>query len=199
MKQATYKMTGKSQLLLSCDKLADPLDPLTIAHKELTNNKKKTEETHILIAKSQWRGCMYWDDKEGVYMPSQNVRATLVGGAKLNKLGMQIKRGIMMVDDIVPLDYGKKLTLEQLWAQKFLDRRSVVISAKRVMAYRPMFKDWSLTFDLQFDEAILDENEIMQSFENAGKFVGIGGFRPEKGGTFGRFTIEQIGKAVEIH
>jgi hypothetical protein len=193
MKQLKLKLTGTSPLLLCCDRLADPLDPLAIAHNELTSKKKKTAEDHFLIARSQWNGLLYWDDDMGVYMPTQNIRAALVGGGKINKLGMDIKRGTIMLDEKVFLDYGKKLTVEQLWEQRYLDRRSVVIGGRsRVMAYRPKFNVWSVSFALSYDENILDENKIMQSFENAGLYIGIGGFRPEKGGTFGRFEIAKV-------
>jgi len=192
MKDIKMRFNGTSPLLLSCDRLADPLDPATIAHKELTSKRKKTEDDHHLIARSQWQGLLYWNDELGVYMPTQNIRATLVGGAKLNKLGMQVKRGVMMLDAEIPLDYGKKLSVEQLWEQRYLDRRSVVVSTARVMAYRPKFTQWSLTFSLMYDENTLDQNQILQAADNAGKFVGIGGFRPEKGGHFGRFTVELV-------
>jgi hypothetical protein len=192
MKKIALKLTGTSPLLLSCDRLADPLDPLTIAHKALTSKRKKTEDDHLLVARSQWNGLLYWDDKIGVYMPTQNIRAALVGGAKLNKLGMQIKRGTIMLDEKIALDYGKKLTIEQLWEKRYLDRRSVVVSQARVMAYRPKFSTWALTFDMMYDENVLDDGNIVQALENAGNLVGIGGFRPEKGGTFGRFSVENL-------
>jgi hypothetical protein len=189
MKQLKLKINGISPVLLACDRLADPLDKKTIAHKELTSKRKKTEEDHFAIARSQWEGLLYWDDEIGVYMPSQNIRASLVGGAKLNKLGMQIKRGTMILEEKITLNYGKKLTVQQLWDQKYIDRRSVVVSQARVMAYRPKFDVWSLSFEIIYDESILDEKQILSSFENAGKFIGIGGFRPEKGGIFGRYEI----------
>lgn len=192
MKQITLKFIGTSPLLQACDRLADPLDPATIRHKELTSKRKKTEEDHALIARSQWQGLLYWDDELGIYMPTQNIRASIIGGAKLNKLGMQIKRGTIMMEAKVPLDYGKKLTIDQLWEQGYIDRRSVVVSQARVMAYRPKFAKWSLQATLTYDESTLDENQIIQSAENAGRFIGIGGFRPEKGGTFGRFDVEKV-------
>ena len=193
MKRLTIKITGISPVLLSCDKLADPLDPATITHKELTSKRKKTEEDHFAIARSQWNGLMYFDEILGVYMPTQNIRAALVGGAKLNKLGMQIKRGTIMEDEKIALDYGKKLTMDQLWEQRYLDRRSVVVATARVMAYRPKFPvGWSLLFKILFDESVLDSSQVMQSFDNAGSFIGIGGFRPEKGGSFGRFQAELL-------
>jgi hypothetical protein len=185
----TMSFKGTSPLLLSCDKMADPLNPATIAHKEITSKRKKTEEDHAMIARSQWEGLMYWSDEVGVYVPSQNIRATIVGGAKLNKLGMQVKRGtIMGGHDHVPLSYGKKKTIDQLWDDPaYRDVRSVVISSARVMAYRPKFENWSLEFSMTYDDTVLDVNQIKQACDNAGMFVGIGGFRPEKGGPFGRF------------
>jgi hypothetical protein len=192
MKQISLKINGLSPVLLSCDRLADPLDKKTIAHKELTSKRKKTEDDHIAIARSQWEGLLYWDDAIGVYMPSQNIRASLVGGAKLNKLGMQVKRGTLILEEKIPLQYGKKLSINQLWDQKYIDRRSVVVSQARVMAYRPKFETWKLEFSLIYDENVLDESQILQAFDNAGKFIGIGGFRPEKGGTFGRFECIKV-------
>lgn len=192
MKNLTVKITGTSPLLLSADVLADPLNELTVAHKELTNKRKKTEEDHYAIAKSQWCGLLYWDDKMNVVLPTQNIRASIVGGAKLHKLGMPVKRATMMLDELVELNYGKKLTVEELWEQKFIDRRSVVISNKRVICYRPKFINWNATFTLSYDESTLDESNLKQSIDNAGKFIGIGGFRPEKGGVFGRFTAEYL-------
>jgi hypothetical protein len=190
MKKLNVKLTDTSPILLSADRLADPLDEMTIAHKELTSKRKKTEDDHYAIAKSQWRGLLYWDDKLNVVLPTQNIRAAIVNGGKLNKLGMQIKRGTMMENELSPLDYGKKLSIEQLWEQRYLDRRSVVVSQARVICYRPKFVSWNTTFSLLYDENVLDVNQLKQSIDNAGMFVGIGGFRPEKGGTFGRFTAE---------
>ena len=189
MKELTLKITGISPILLSADKLADPLDPATIAHKALTSKRKKTEEDHLAIARSQWEGLLYWDDDMNVILPTQTIRATLLNGAKMNKLGTQIKRGTIMLEDKVPLDYGRKLTKDQLWEARYIDRRSVVVSNSRVMAYRPKFKDWSAKFTIAYDESILDELDILRSMQNAGSFVGIGGFRPEKSGTFGRFEV----------
>ena len=193
-KSIKLKFTGISPLLLSCDKLADPLNPATIAHKELTGKTKKTFADHLAIARSQWEGLMYWDDQKNiVIMPTINIRSCIVQGAKLNKLGMQIKRGTMILDAFVPLEYGKKLTKDELWENEYIDKRSVVVSGSRVIAYRPKFPEgWSITFDFSYDDNTLDVNQIMQACENAGNFIGIGGFRPEKGGPFGRFSCELL-------
>lgn len=192
MKELKVRLTGTSPILLSSDRLADPLDPKTIAHKQLTSKKKKTEDDHRAIARSQWEGLLYLDNQNNVVLPTANIRAALVNGGKINKLGMQIKKAVIMLDEFVPLNYGKKLTINELWEKGYCDRRSVVVSRARVMAYRPKFPDWSVDCTLTYDINILDEHNIIQSFENAGMYCGIGGYRPELGGVFGRFEVSKI-------
>jgi hypothetical protein len=196
VKEVSLKFIGTSPLLLSCDRLADPLDPMTIEHKKLTNITKKTFEDYKELAYSQWNGLMYWDDEMGVYMPTANIRAALVNGATFFKKGMDIKRGTMFFDDKVALNYlpdGKTLKKAQLWEQKYIDRRTVVVSRKRVTCYRPKFPvGWNFEFNLTFDDGILDVDTIIDAAIKAGKYVGIGGYRPEKGGMFGRFDVEVL-------
>jgi len=43
MKLVKIRITGTSPVSLSCDKLADPLDPETIAHKKLTSIRGKSK------------------------------------------------------------------------------------------------------------------------------------------------------------
>ncbi|MGZ8172990.1 hypothetical protein [Methylobacter sp.] len=206
MLQFTLKLIGISPLLHSCDILADPLREESIAHKALSDIKKKTDATHYAIAKSQWQGCLYWNDDLGVVLPTNNIRAAIIGGAKLIKKGMNIKRGVTILEQNAiltygkdPANYGKKLTIEQLWDQRYFDRRSVINGLRRVMTTRPKFTLWSAEAEVIFDEGVINADEIMKSAENAGKYVGIGGYRPEKGGTFGRFTVEMIGEVRELN
>lgn len=72
-----------------------------------------------------------------------------------------------------------------------VDSRPVVIPATkgRVMRHRPRFDCWSATFNLEIDEEILPVEFIHQLLTEGGSKQGIGDFRPEKGGPFGRFQI----------
>ena len=58
----------------------------------------------------------------------------------------------------------------------------------RVMRYRPMFRDWKLTFDVEFEDEISAE-VMKEAFEIAGRYVGIGDWRPQKKGKFGKFQV----------
>lgn len=93
------KLTGTSPLMMHSDRLANPLASETKAHKGLTGKRKKTDEDHLAIARSEFIAGAYWDSKVGFYVSGQNLDATFLAGAKLQKLGVSWKRGAMVMTD----------------------------------------------------------------------------------------------------
>lgn len=194
MKKVIIKIIGESPLLQSCDRLADPLDPATIAHKKLTSirGKSKTDDIIKDIARSQYINGIYWQDKLGVVVPTVNIKKCMESGAKMTRNGDKIRKGVMFFDENIKLDYGKNLNKNQLWesGNTYLDKRSVVVGQAKVMCYRAKFPDWSLTFEVTYDPDIIEEQWILNYLNAAGAYIGLGGFRPEKNGMFGRFQAE---------
>ena len=193
MDTITLKLTSHSALLMNSDRYANPLDPLTKEHKQLTDKKKKTDEDHLAIAKSQWRGALYWHNSTGPYLPTANVRSCLVEAARLTKMGKQLERGTMLLADKSPLLYkGPRLPADMWDSREYYDCRSVVVSGRRVMRYRPRFLTWGLEIAIQFDPGLINKAELAKIAETAGNLIGIGDFRPNRGGTFGRFDVEMV-------
>jgi hypothetical protein len=56
--------------------------------------------------------------------------------------------------------------------------------------YRPEFPEWSTELDVTYNSRALSAEQIVQLFEIAGFAVGVGEWRPEKDGQFGRFKVE---------
>lgn len=73
-----------------------------------------------------------------------------------------------------------------------VDKRAVVIKQARIIRERPILKKWSLTFEAEYDEDEIPKSTLNEILEHAGKRVGIGDFRPEKGGPYGRFMITEF-------
>lgn len=65
-------------------------------------------------------------------------------------------------------------------------------SGKRVQRRFPIYQDWEARFEVFILDPIITEPIFAKMLEVAGMFIGIGRFRPEKGGTNGRFRIETI-------
>lgn len=65
-----------------------------------------------------------------------------------------------------------------------------------VTIVRPLFRRWVLEFVLEIDNGEVDSQTIRKLVERAGKFVGLGDFRPACKGRFGKFVVtvwEKIG------
>lgn len=60
------------------------------------------------------------------------------------------------------------------------------------LRYRPMFHRWSCSVTWEVDGELLTEGDLCTLVNRAGFGVGIGDWRPEKGGEFGRFEIDEM-------
>ena len=66
-------------------------------------------------------------------------------------------------------------------------------SGKRVLRRFPQIAPgWKATFDVIILDPIITKEIFQEMLELAGLFVGIGQFRPQKGGTNGRFVVGAI-------
>ncbi len=190
METLDLTITGASPLLMHSDRGANPLDPKTKAHKVLTSKRKKTDEDHEAIARSEWEMGMYFDKDFGPYLPTQNVMSCITNGAKMHKLGSTVAKAAMILDEKTKLIYKGPRTIATLWKDpRFVDCRSVVVSRARIMRYRPSFFPWAIEVSIIFDTEIIERQQILDAAINAGRFVGLGDFRPEKKGPFGRFNV----------
>lgn len=61
------------------------------------------------------------------------------------------------------------------------------------LRYRPMFENWYMDFQLEYNASgAMTLEQIINCLNAGGYTVGIGEWRPEKDGDFGRFHVETI-------
>lgn len=65
-------------------------------------------------------------------------------------------------------------------------------SGKRVPRRFPILPEWEATFDVFVLDQIITQEVFREMVEIAGMFIGIGRFRPQNGGTNGRFKIKSL-------
>jgi hypothetical protein len=180
------KIRGTSPLMMHSDRLANPLLPETKAHKSLTAKRKKTDEDHLAIARSEFVSGLYYSEAAGVFVPGQNFDATFLAGAKLQKLGTAWKRGALVMTDRVKLLYDGPKTPEALWEDtRFVDCRGVKVGTAKVMRYRPVFTEWAAELDLAVNPEVMDGGEVRKALFDAGALIGVCEYRPR----FGRFEV----------
>ena len=191
MKKIHVEWKGVTPLIMHSCQGVNPLHPLTQEIKKLTSQKKKTEEDLAKLSDLEWESGLYWDDAIGLYIPAENIEATVREGAKARKKGKDITRAFNCLQMQVPLDIGENLTKDQLRSEfRFRDVRAMKVMRARVMRTRPRFNMWRLGFDAMYDENMLDLQSIVDAIEYAGAYVGLCDSRPK----YGQFvaTVEEI-------
>ena len=124
--------------------------------------------------------------KEGARFgfPAKGIKASIVSGAYRNG----------MTKDKVSLN-GAFLIPEELIEVKFKEiemREDYVRIAHggTDVRFRPEFKDWSMTFEMQYNENAYSLEQIINFINLGGFSCGLGEMRAEKGGNNGAYEVE---------
>lgn len=182
----TITFTGTTALLMHNGQLADPLNPIVKAMKEITAKRKKTEEDHVELGRLEFLGSLYLDPDVGPYIPGDNIESCLIEAGKLTREGLAIKRALFIKTDVNPLSYKGPRTGDELWAEgSFRHYKGAKVSGRRIMRTRPIFRQWSTDAAGVLDDRQLDFDQLRIIAENAGSLVGLGDWKPR----FGRFTV----------
>ena len=64
------------------------------------------------------------------------------------------------------------------------------------LRYRGEWSTWSVELLVKFNAGIMSAEQVVNLFETAGFAVGVGEWRPERDGPYGRFHVARDGEAV---
>lgn len=186
---------GTSPLIMHNGRLADPLDPFSKEMKRLSGKRKKTDEDMAVMAVMEWCGGLYhsegdieiadgmvkWGNGIIPIVPAALIEACIAEGAKKSKLGKQAKAGVIVNDD-VPLKYKGPTDMNQLMSDaRFASRKQARVQQNRIMRTRPIFREWSCTFKVEFDPEVMNWEQVLEATIQAGRYVGLGDWRPKHG------------------
>jgi len=65
------------------------------------------------------------------------------------------------------------------------------------LRYRPEFTEWTTTIDVTYVTSALTRNSVVSLVNAGGMGVGVGEWRPEKGGDFGTYAVD-LTRDVEV-
>jgi hypothetical protein len=127
---------------------------------------------------------LYKDEKGNIVIPSLNIKAMLRDAGRNYKIrgrnmtyGAAIRAGV----DIEPYPYIP--LIHNGWK---VDIRPVVVQRSRILRARPRFDEWGLRFTIvNKDPQVLLRDTMKRIVVDAGKWIGLGDFRPE----FGLFEV----------
>lgn len=103
-----------------------------------------------------------------------------------------VRQGLI-VDSVIDFGYDTDLgeTIEEL-AKTVQFTVPVRVGMARIARTRAKFDDWGCTFILEVDPELVDETQLKTWLDIASRRMGIGDWRPNKGGSYGRFSIESV-------
>lgn len=184
MKQITVTIEGTTPLLIN--RFSDEAQiAATIGNSANHKSRREPQED----AQSR----LYVDAQGSPAMPQPNLFRCIIDAGKFFKLGKN--KVTTFKTSLIPACLSVEGILfpiesKQGWS---VDQRPIRNPATggRMLRYRPIFHDWSITFPLALDEEMMSETFLREIVDAAGKRIGLGDFRPDCKGPFGKFVVTQ--------
>jgi hypothetical protein len=143
-------------------------------------NKPKLRRGEHLDPKVEAESYLYKDENGRIVVPARMIKACIrnagrnytVKGRGKTTFGAMIRAGIDIEPENIPL-------ISDGWK---VDVQTVVVQRNRIPRARPRFDNWELKFKIiNKDPTIIHKDTLKQILIDAGKYYGIGDFRPEYG------------------
>jgi len=160
---------------------------------EWEKNRKKIIERDDVHQEDLKRALFHsYQDDDGFFLPAEHIRGSLIGagGMVKSKVGNSRKS---MKNIVAGMFF---VTPEKIRLPDFdeIDKRSAVNKnvKARVISIRPKWNHWKVSFELLVDNDTITTETVREILENAGRYIGIGSFRPTNNGMFGRYEIVKL-------
>jgi len=116
-----------------------------------------------------------------LFLPNTHFKASMIKASTDFKMSGRksykdyVKAGVFIMEE--------EIVLEQQEYEIFAC--PVVIQRARVMSWRPKFKEWNCSFTIEITDGFINPTTLKEILSTAGKYKGVGDFRPE----YGRFEV----------
>lgn len=213
-KTYTVTLTGRTPLIMHADSLIH--QSRLEAWRSAPQNKDKSVRGDDRSPPWTWQTYVYTDG-ENVVMPQENLRSCLMeAGKKCPKvkgrgtLKVEAVSGVVYDEPFLTFKVGGKvipmasiITIDdddflahvektQKLGVELLVKRATVGTSKHVRV-RPLFRNWSIEAGVTVVSDLIDKATLLMLFETAGRYVGIGDWRPsakKAPGPYGQFEVQ---------
>ena len=173
----------------------DNRSPAKIEMAHITSKKgsNRTEADDARLRELETQVSLYLDRKGRPTIPAAAIRSNIETGARKLKQGPQVREGLV-VESVDEFQYDRdKLgtTVEKL-GKTAQFTVPVVVSRARILRTRAIFDEWGIVFTIDVDDELVDQEQLANWLDIAGRRIGIGDWRPEKSGHYGRFKVVSI-------
>jgi len=175
------------------------LTPYSQSHQH--DEPKLEGESHDAYDTRTWPSKLNTSERNGVHtvvIPAHGFHQSIIAAAKYSKRQIpgqgkatwtkKFEAGISLLED--PSLNIDPTTVKSITISANAD--GIRGSGKRVTRRFPIMNEWSTTFDVYILDPIITQDVFREMLEITGMFIGLGRFRPEKGGGNGRFKIAKL-------
>ena len=153
----------------------------------------RTEVDDRRLRELECHRSLYLDDDKRPTLPGAALRALIEAAARKTKQGPLVREGLMIESVRFGYDvehYGEDLEKLRTTAQFVVP---VVVTRQRILRTRAKFDcPWSVVGVADVDPELVDKDKLTAWLALGGRRVGLGDWRPEKSGYYGRFDVEEV-------
>ena len=192
-----YDITIKGLTPLICHngQGIDPFTEINIERSKLTRKKasNRTQEEEARIRQLECLGSLYLsDDGKRASFPAAGIRSCIEAAARKLRQGPMVREGLIVLGTTMYYDVDKCGRNPEELSLKTQFTVPVVVQRNRILRTRARFDKWSIAFRIDTDETLVDGKKLSAWLDIAGRRIGLGDWRPQKSGQFGRFETESI-------
>lgn len=135
---------------------------------------------------ADYEACFYRTPTGAYGFPAIGVKAAMISACRFADLKMVSARGAFHIDCEMLEVIGEPRPREDMV------RVGMGVADIR---YRPEFVEWRIPVELKINASVISPEQVANLLNIAGFGVGIGEWRPERNGQYGRFHVASEGEA----
>ncbi len=192
-----YRITIRGVSPLITNNGAAGLDTRSAANIEKAEITKKragnrTETDEVRLRELECLVSLYLDEIGAPTVPAAALRSNIEYAARKLRQGPLVREGLN-VQTVEAFDYDQSLgTTAAELARSCQFTTGVMVNGRRVLRTRARFERWAVTFVVDVDDELVDRDQLLTWLDIGGRRLGIGDWRPQKSGQYGRFEVENI-------
>ena len=149
---------------------------------------RKTKNREVRDPESEAVAATYFTNHGDYGLPVTALKKSIIGAAHKD-IGIEktlVRKAIFIIcddkNDCLPMQCDEPIVRED----------TVRVGAGSAdLRYRPEFRKWAIDFEIEIDADLLQPSDVFNLIDRAGFGVGVGEWRPEKGGDNGRFRVKR--------
>ena len=142
--------------------------------------KKATTAREAKDPEADYEACFYKTETGAYGFPAIGLKAAMISACRFADMKMTLARGAFHIDAEMVEVIGDPRPREDMVR---------VGMGTADIRYRPEFPEWRIPLTLKINASVISPEQVANLLNIAGFGVGIGEWRPERNGQYGRFHV----------